>query len=432
MASPSRFSEIILSHAPPVAPGSPCLAVEPLAHLDYARELELKNQALQEFWDRHALPLQPLPVAPSPRPRHYRTTTRRHAGYERGRVRLTADPGGSPGRRAAASLLEPPEHAALYAFIGERLQESHFRPLAEALHFVIVRGSYRERCVIFNVSRLDAAIVRKLKLLMPSLPEVDRAVVSAFVFLDPTRSAYYLDTGAVPGSVKVKKLFGPDVLVVEFAGLRYLYYPTGFTQVNESMVPTMLATARELLTPGGEREHLVDLYCGYGLFSHYLAASYSHVCGLDAAPESIAAAQRNARFQATTNRVTFRVCRIDGEAFTRYLPRPDEHAEVVLTDPPRQGMTPAVIAALARRAPVRVVQACCGTDEIPLQIRAWHEHGYAVRAIRPLDMFAGTPHLETLLLLEPAAPRGRSRSAAATIPTGTGGPHGVHPGQPPL
>jgi len=411
MATPALFSEIILNQAPRLAPGSPCLAVEPLAHLDYARELELKNQALQEFWRRHELPLTPAPVVPSPRPRHYRTTTRRHALFERGRVHLTADPADRRGRAvaaAASSQLEPVEHAALYAFIGERLREPHFRPLAEALHFVIIRGSYVERCVIFNVSRLDAVIVRKLKLLGQSLPEADAAVVSAFVFFDPTRSPYYLDSGTVPGSVKVKKLFGPEVLVVEFAGLRYLYYPTGFTQVNESLVPGLLSTARELLSPGGEREHLVDLYCGYGLFAHSLAASYAHVCGLDVAPESIEAAQRNARFHAPGNRVTFRVCRIDGEGFLRYLPPPDGHAEAVLADPPRQGMTPTVIAALARRAPLRVVQACCGIDEMPVQIRTWERQGYEVKAIRPLDMFAGTPHLETFILLEPQVPhRGR-------------------------
>ena len=53
-------------------------AVELLAHLDYADELALKNQALLEFWRVHRLPLTPPDITPAPRPRHYRTTTRRH------------------------------------------------------------------------------------------------------------------------------------------------------------------------------------------------------------------------------------------------------------------------------------------------------------------------------------------------------------------
>jgi len=59
-----------------------------------------------------------------------------------------------------------------------------------------------------------------------------------------------------------------------------------------------------------------------------------------------------------------------------------------------------VIGALAKRGPIKVLQACCGTDEIPQQIAAWQRAGYGVKKIVPLDMFAGTPHLETLVLFE--------------------------------
>ena len=60
-----------------------------------------------------------------------------------------------------------------------------------------------------------------------------------------------------------------------------------------------------------------------------------------------------------------------------------------------------VIAALCRRGPVKVLQACCGIEEIPRQAAAWQSHGYRITAVQPLDMFAGTPHLETLILFEP-------------------------------
>jgi tRNA/tmRNA/rRNA uracil-C5-methylase (TrmA/RlmC/RlmD family) len=50
---------------------------------------------------------------------------------------------------------------------------------------------------------------------------------------------------------------------------------------------------------------------------------------------------------------------------------------------------------------VKVLQACCGTDEIPRQVACWQASGYRVVNAVPLDLFAGTAHLETLLLLEP-------------------------------
>jgi tRNA/tmRNA/rRNA uracil-C5-methylase (TrmA/RlmC/RlmD family) len=404
MAGNRTFADILQGYLRDVAPGGRGLAVEPLAYLGYDRELEVKNRALEEFWAQHRLPPAPGPLVPAPRPRHYRTTTRRHAGCSRHGLRLVAHRAAAGAGGTAtedSSRLEPAEHAALYEALAARLREPHFRPLARALSYVIVRGSYSERCVLFNVAHLDGTIVRKLKLLGQALPGLDPAVVSAFAFLDPTRSTYYLDSAPVPGQVKLKRLFGPEVLRVDFAGERYEYYPTGFTQVNEAMVPELLASARRLLAPGGDEEHLVDLYCGYGLFTHYLAASYAHAVGLEAAPEGIAAARRNRRFHPAGAPVSFRLCRIDGGTLVRHLPPADGHREVVLTDPPRQGMPQAAIAALARRRPAAILQACCGIDVVPGQLAAWRAAGYGVRAVRVLDMFAGTLHLEALILLVP-------------------------------
>lgn len=402
------FHDIIVKRLRALPMAAHASPVEPLAHLDYLDELALKNQALLEFWRIHQLPLTPPDITPAPRPRHYRTTTRRHAAVTKGVLQLTVapvadSPAGIPGTTpdTERSELEPPEHAALYAFLRDKLNEPHFRSLAGALNHLIVRGSYVERAVIFNVFRLDGTIVRKLKILAPQLSAFDRDIVSAFVFFDPERSRYYLDSAPpAAGSFKTKKLFGPEMLLVNLGSCRYRFFPTVFSQVNEAMVPVMLDTARELLAPAAN-QHLIDLYCGYGLFTHFLAGGYAHACGLELSRESIEAAELNTRLFPATNRVAFRVAQIGGGALLNQLPRPDQHAEVVLTDPPRQGMPEPVIAALASRRPVKVLQACCGTDEIPRQLAAWHSSGYRLTAIRPLDMFAGTPHLETLLLLEP-------------------------------
>lgn len=396
------FAELIQDALQPQAGARRQLAMEPLVHLRYETELAAKNQALQEFWRGHRLPLAPAAIVAAPRPRHYRTTTRRQAVFHRGHLGLVAlQEDGTPAAQAATtSQLEPGEHAAIYRFLGERLNEPHFRPLARVLNFAIVRGSYSERTVILNVCELDGTVVRKLKLLAGLLPELDRAIISAFMFFDPSRSRYYLDSRQEVDGLKTKKLYGPSVLVLNFLGNRYLYYPTGFTQVNEAMVPLLLTAVRELLNPT-PAEHLVDLYCGYGLFTHYLASSYAHALGLDAAPESIEAAQQNSRFFPPGNRVTFRVSRIEGAGVVQQLPRPDGHAEALLADPPRQGMPAPAIAALASRAPAQVVQACCGIDEVPRQVQAWQAQGYQLTAAVPLDLFPGTPHLETLLRLAP-------------------------------
>ena len=74
--------------------------------------------------------------------------------------------------------------------------------------------------------------------------------------------------------------------------------------------------------------------------------------------------------------------------------------ELILLDPPRKGTEPGVISALAARNPDRVLHIFCGTDEIPRELHMWKILGYKPVTIQPLDMFPGTPHLETMVLLQ--------------------------------
>ena len=93
--------------------------------------------------------------------------------------------------------------------------------------------------------------------------------------------------------------------------------------------------------------------------------------------------------------------RITGEFLGTRVPAP-RAPEVLLLDPPRQGTEPGVIDVLAARHPERVVHICCGTDEIPREVASWSRAGYRLERAVPMDLFAGTANLETLLLLLPA------------------------------
>jgi tRNA/tmRNA/rRNA uracil-C5-methylase (TrmA/RlmC/RlmD family) len=374
---------------------------EPLAHMAYKEELVLKDRALAEFWHGAALAGKPELVKASPRSRHYRTTTKRVAQFTNKVCRLGFV--GDDGRRfrepIAESSLEPVEHAAIYGFVLERLNRPSFAPLSQHLNYVIIRGSYTEFTVIFNVSRVDATIVRRLKHLSEDLQKAPLGAVSAFAFVDPTRSNYYLDSGDAEGSFKVKNLFGHELLFAAFEGNRYLYHPTVFSQVNESMVPAMVKTAAALLGPA-PRARLLDLYCGYGLFSYALAPLFKQVVGFEAAPLSIESAEASRRFHAEAA-VRFRLCRIAAGTLRTALPRDEKTDEVCLLDPPRQGTGHGVIDVVAGRNPARVLHLCCSVDEIPRQMAEWRDAGYALSRVVPLDMFPGTPNLEVLILLEP-------------------------------
>lgn len=391
------FTRILLSLVPK---SDVALQSAPLVHLEYANELEIKTEALRRFWLAHRLAGEPGQVIASPRPRSYRTTSQRKILQHGVTVYLVFGEGLSPsGAAFRSSRLEPPEHAQIYRFLQKKLSQPAFRPVARHLNYLIIRGSYAEQVVIFNVDTLNGPLVRKLKIMAEHLKKMPEPVVAAFVYHDPSRSSYYLENRQPHDSLKIKMLFGSARLAVEFNGCRYRFDFTSFSQINESMVPVMLNLARDLLNPT-PNESLLDLYCGYGLFSHFLAPGYRNVLGIDAEGPAIQAAKDNGRRNAGGSRPAFQARQITGDLIAN-LRRTATAEEAVLLDPPRQGPRPGVIAALARRRPRKVLHIFCGIDNIPVALADWQANGYEVQRIAPLDMFPGTAHLEILVLLTP-------------------------------
>ncbi len=380
---------------------------EPLAALAYAAELELKNATLAAFWRAQRLPGEPEPVVAAPQPRGYRTTSKRRAVAGRRGVTL-AFPGalhGDGGR--GGSALDLREHVAVYDWLPERLDRPALRPLGATLGHVIVRGSPGALAVILNVRALDATIVRAAKLLADDLQGMPLGVRAALLYLDPTGSDYYLEARRPDVAVPEKRLFGPDRLQVEAGGVRLHFPLTVFSQVNGPMVGVLVDAARAQLAPLAGHE-LLDLYCGYGLLALSVGRDAARVLGVDHDGPAIAAARANAQHLGQADRVRFVAGRIDAPFVAHRLPPPGRAPALALLDPPRQGTAPGVVAAVAARAPARVLHVCCGADEIPREAAAWAKAGYRLERAVPLDLFPGTAGLETLLLLLP--PEGRSRA----------------------
>lgn len=345
----------------------------------------------------------PESVATSPRPRSYRTTSKRRTVLLGSALFLLfGDKVIRPQNKQPflPSPFEPPEHEDIYRFLQQKLSEPPFRPTAAHLNYLIIRGSYLERAVIFKVDVLNGPLVRKLKILADHLKKLETTVSAAFIYLDPSGSDYYLESRRPADTLHFKKLFGPDQLAVAHEDCRYLFHPTSFSQINESMAPVLLNRARELLAPAVDG-HLLDLYCGYGLFSHYLAPLYKQVLAIDAEGSSIRAAKANSHMnRGRGGRTKFLDRRITERLFARELAAPTV-PENILLDPPRQGPLPCIINALSRRSPQRVLHIFCSVDQIPNALKEWQANDYRVRRIVPLGMFPGSANLEVLILLTP-------------------------------
>jgi tRNA/tmRNA/rRNA uracil-C5-methylase (TrmA/RlmC/RlmD family) len=373
-----------------------------LAGLDYGLELQLKNSALAGFWKHHQLPGRPQAIIGSPQPRHYRTTSKRRV--------LEADAGGRPERRGRriysegedAAILEAPGHAPIFAALGELLLRPGFTPLARALNFVIIRGTYAEFAVIFNLHSMNRGVHRLLLKAVAVLNSLEANVVSAFLYLDPSRSPYYLETERPRGPFPIKKLYGRERFRLRLGGLTFAVPPVSFSQVNESLLPLLLGNAGELLAGEG-RERLLDLYCGYGLFTFFLRPHYREIIAVDAAAASIRAGNSMLAPSPGQARVSFKILSIARDSLDAALPPPLAPGEEdVLLDPPRRGADGAVIRSIARRRPGRILHLFCASEEMPDGIGIWRRCGYRVWRIVPLDMFAGTLQLETMILFLPS------------------------------
>ncbi len=382
------FEQAIAHQIPGYTKEADSLHGESLAMLNYKDELKVKNDALEEFWDKNRLAGNPQKVIASPLPRAYRTTSKRRVAMVPGNLQFDRQD----------SMLEPEEHNKIYNLLFEKLITPAYKPLAYALNWIIIRGTYRYRVVIFNIKKIDATIVRKLKQISEVLQKSELNVTAAHAYVDTTESDYYLEAKRPTEGLNFKQLFGPREMSLDLGHFRLKYPVTGFSQINESQIHNLIKAASRMMGLTKDDKFL-DLYCGYGLFSFALGEAAKSVLGVEWEGPSIESAKASAKYLKKNYR--FVAGKIDEEFVQLRLPRPvPGEPEKILLDPPRKGCEPGVIHALAMRKPVRVCHVFCGTDEIPAALKEWERYGYRVRDVQPLDLFPGTPHLETIVMLE--------------------------------
>ena len=119
--------------------------------------------------------------------------------------------------------------------------------------------------------------------------------------------------------------------------------------------------------------------------------------GVEAVPEAIADAKENARVNGIDN-VAFFVGDMK-QVFTEDFIATHGTPQVIITDPPRDGMHKDVVAQILRIAPERVVYVSCNSATQARDL-ALMEEKYKVVKIRPVDMFPQTYHIENVALLE--------------------------------
>lgn len=189
---------------------------------------------------------------------------------------------------------------------------------------------------------------------------------------------------------------GKDYITETMEGLQFRVQAKSFYQTNSIQAYNLYKITRDFAGLTGE-EVVYDLYTGTGTIANFVAKQAKQVIGVEYIEPAIEDAKINSKLNGIDNTLFYAGDMKDvlNEEFLNKHARPD----VILTDPPRMGMHPDVIAMLLRIGAKRIVYVSCNpaTQARDLQLL---DEKYAVKAIQPVDMFPQTHHVENVVLLE--------------------------------
>jgi 23S rRNA (uracil1939-C5)-methyltransferase len=204
------------------------------------------------------------------------------------------------------------------------------------------------------------------------------------------------DVGETTVGGRTEVLHGTEAIEEELGGLRFRISADAFFQTNTEMAERLLGVATEYAGLQGW-ERVYDLFCGIGTIGLSLAPRAGEVWGLELVEEAIADAIANARRNEIDN---VRFFAGDVRLALRQLVETAGRPDVLVVDPPRAGLSAKVVRRVIEAGPTRIVYVSCNPTTLAPNAAQLVEAGYALRRVRPVDMFPQTPHIECVALLE--------------------------------
>ena len=288
----------------------------------------------------------------------------------------------------------------------------HPRPVNQVLHYLkkkileLAIEPYDERDDSGQLRYLDfrySFAQRELSLTLvtrhrdfPQGGPLARSLSRKFSFINGVIQNVNEQRGNVIWGDRYRIISGRDTLLEQIGSLT-LGFPAGvFSQANPSSANRLYDTVAEMAALNGF-ETVLDLYCGVGPISLYLAGSARLVWGIDDSAVSIDTAKQNARRNGISN------CRFfQGDVVGKLAEAKTTlgDIDVVVLNPPRKGVQPTALeAALAVNAP-KLIYVSCNANSLARDLDKLIAQHYRVRRLQPFDMFPQTEQVETVALLE--------------------------------
>lgn len=188
---------------------------------------------------------------------------------------------------------------------------------------------------------------------------------------------------------------GEDHIWEEMEGLKFKINAKSFYQTNSEQAYELYKITRDFASLKGD-ELVYDLYTGTGTIAQFVAKKAKHVVGVEAVEVAIKDAQENAQVNNIEN-TTFYAGDMKN-VFTQQFIEENGAPDVVITDPPRDGMHKDVVAQLLNLQAPKIVYVSCNSATQARDLALLDQH-YKIDKIQPVDMFPQTHHVENVVLL---------------------------------
>lgn len=264
-------------------------------------------------------------------------------------------------------------------FFDVRNQEGLLRTL------MMRQNSKGEWMILFQLYREEKENREKLfEYLLHTFPQIKTLVYA--INSKQNDTIYDLD---------INVYFGEGFLMEEMDGLKFKIGPKSFFQTNYKQALELYRKTLEFADLKGD-EVVYDLYTGTGTIAQYVARNAKQVIGIESVQEAINAATEHAELNGLTN-CTF-YCGDMKDIFNDEFLQNHPKADVLITDPPRDGMHQKVVEQILKLSPERVVYVSCNSATQARDLALMKEQ-YTLVKILPVDMFPQTHHVENIALL---------------------------------
>ncbi len=198
-------------------------------------------------------------------------------------------------------------------------------------------------------------------------------------------------------SDETRILYGQDFFYETLLGLKFKISTFSFFQPNSLAAEILYSVVRRYI--GDTREKVVfDLYSGTGTISQILAAVSQEVVGVEIVEEAVEAARENARMNGLGN------CKFLAGDVLKVLDGLEEKPDVIVLDPPRDGIHPKALPKILDYGVERIVYISCKATSLARDLELFQDRGYRVEKVCCVDQFCQTVHCETVCLLSNRKP----------------------------